>query len=188
MTELVTDRLLMRHWSAADREPFAQMNVDPEVMRYFPALMTRAQSDAFVDKIEARFAGHGHGLWALEVVETGSFIGFTGLIPMPDGVPSAGETEVGWRLVRTAWGHGYATEAARAAVAYAFGEVGLDRLWSMTAVPNEPSRRVMERLGMHLDREFDHPRVPQESGLRRHVLYRLDRPTRALGQQVRVTL
>ncbi|MFC4119329.1 GNAT family N-acetyltransferase [Nonomuraea zeae] len=172
-----TERLIMRRWRAEDREPFAAMNADPQVMEHFPALLTREESDALVDRIEEKFDEHGFGLWALEVRESGHFIGFTGLAWQTFEARFTPAVEIGWRLARPAWGHGYASEAAREAVRYAFGEAGLDDLVSMTAVQNTRSRAVMERLGMTRDPadDFDHPRVPEESGLRRHVLYRLKR-------------
>jgi RimJ/RimL family protein N-acetyltransferase len=174
-----TDRLLMRRWQEPDREPYAALNDDPEVMRYFPGLISRADSDAHVDRMEDHFERHGYGLWALEVMDTGQFIGFTGLAPMPDDLPgglAAGGTEVGWRLARRAWHHGYATEAARAAVEVAFSGLGRPELWSMTAVLNEPSQAVMRRLGMAPHAHFDHPRVPEGHPVRPHVVFRLARP------------
>jgi len=170
-----TERLVMRRWREADREPFAALNGDPETMRYFPSTLDRAESDAVVDRIEDRFNEQGFGLWALELAGTGEFIGFTGLNPMPEGVPGAGGMEVGWRLARQAWHHGYATEAARAALEVAFDGVGLDEIWSMTAVLNEPSQAVMRRLGMTQHAFFEHPRVPEGSPVRPHVAYHLDR-------------
>jgi RimJ/RimL family protein N-acetyltransferase len=171
-----TDRLLMRRWRDADRAPFAALNADPEVMRYFPATLDRATSDSLVHTIEARFDRQGFGLWALEVADTAEFIGFTGLNQMPSGVPGAGGMEVGWRLARPAWHQGYATEAATAAVDVAFNGAGLPELWSMTAVLNEPSQAVMRRLGMTRYTYFDHPRIDPGHPLRRHVVYRLERP------------
>ena len=106
-----TDRLVMRRWLESDRPPFAALNADPETMRFFPQTLDQAASDALADRIEMLFDQEGYGLWALEVARTGEFIGFTGLNPMPDGVPGAGGVEVGWRLARHAWHHGYATEA-----------------------------------------------------------------------------
>jgi RimJ/RimL family protein N-acetyltransferase len=173
----VTDRLLMRRWRDADLEPFAAMNADPEVMRYFPAPLDRPGSDALVERIEGLFERQGFGLWAVEVRKTGAFIGFTGLNLMPDGMPGEGGMEVGWRLVRAAWGQGYATEAARAARDFAFDVVGLEELWSLTAVINTPSIAVMERIGMTRAAIRDHPRVP-EGPLRAHVVYHLDAPVR----------
>jgi RimJ/RimL family protein N-acetyltransferase len=175
-----TSRLLMRRWQDSDREPFADLNGDPETMLYFPSTMDRAASDAFVDRIEGLFDQRGFGLWALEVAETGEFIGFTGLNPMPDGVPGAGGMEVGWRLAKQAWHHGYATEAARAALDVAFSGVGLPEIWSMTAILNEPSQAVMRRLGMTEVTRFDHPNVPDGHRIQPHVLYHLanqEKPT-----------
>jgi RimJ/RimL family protein N-acetyltransferase len=171
-----TDRLLMRRWLESDREPFAALNADPETMLFFPDPLDRAASDTFADRIEERFDQLGYGLWALEVTETGEFIGFTGLNPMPDDVPGAGGVEVGWRLARHAWHHGYATEAARAALGVAFDGVGLSEIWSMTAVLNEPSQAVMRRLGLTWVASFDHPSVPAGHRLQPHVTYHLARP------------
>ena len=168
-----TDRVIMRRWRADDRGPFAAMNADPDVMRYFPAPLDRAASDALMDRIEDLFVRQGFGLWALELASTAEFIGFTGLNPMPPGVPGQGGMEVGWRLARSAWHQGYATEAARAAVAVAFGGAGLAEVWSITAVTNEPSQAVMRRLGMTLHSRFDHPGVEAGHPLRPHVAYRL---------------
>ncbi|UBU16574.1 GNAT family N-acetyltransferase [Nonomuraea gerenzanensis] len=172
-----TERLIMRRWREADREPFAAMNADPEVMEHFPAPLTRAQSDELVDKIEAQFDRLGYSLWALEVRESGEFIGFTGLALQTFEAPFLPAVEIGWRLARPAWGHGYAIEAARRAARYAFEQAGLDGIISMTAVSNVRSQAVMRRLGMTRDpaEDFDHPRVPEDSPLRRHVLYRLRR-------------
>jgi RimJ/RimL family protein N-acetyltransferase len=171
-----TERLLMRRWREADREPFAVLNGDPQTMVYFPSTLDRTGSDALVDRIEQRFEEQGFGLWALEISETGQFIGFTGLNPMPPDVPGAGGMEVGWRLARQAWHHGYATEAARAAVGVAFEGARLTELWSMTAVLNEPSQAVMRRLGMTEVARFEHPRVPAGHRIQPHVTYHLDRP------------
>lgn len=166
---LRTERLLMRRWRDSDREPFAELNGDPETLVYFPRTLDRAASDALVDNLEARFETQGYGLWALEIAETGEFIGFTGLNPMPDNVPGAGGMEIGWRLMRKAWHHGYATEAALAALNVAFAGVGLTEIWSMTARLNEPSQAVMRRIGLTYHCAFEHPRV--EGPLRPHVLY-----------------
>lgn len=166
----------MRRWRDSDRVPYAAMNADPQVMRYLPSTLDRAQSDSHIDQMEQRFQQFGFGLWALELADTAEFIGFTGLNPMPDGVPGAGGMEVGWRLARQAWRHGYATEAARAALGVAFDGAGLDEVWSITAVLNEPSQAVMRRLGMRLHAHFEHPRIPAGHRLRPHVAYRLDRP------------
>jgi RimJ/RimL family protein N-acetyltransferase len=170
---LNTSRLTMRRWRSSDLEPFAAMNADPEVMRYFPAPLDRAASDAFVARIESRFDERGYGLWALEVSATGVFIGFTGLNPMPDGVPGTGGTEVGWRLARSAWGQGYATEAGRAALELAFNSAGLPEVWSLTAEVNAPSIAVMRRLGLSYVTTALHPALDPTSELAPHVFYRI---------------
>jgi RimJ/RimL family protein N-acetyltransferase len=172
---LRTDRLLLRTWRPEDREPFARMNADPEVMEYFVSPLTREQSDAFVDRIEAGFAEHGFGPWAVEHQETGAFIGFAGLLHQTFEAAFTPAFEIGYRLARPAWGRGYATEAAREAVRYGFERAGLAEIVSMTATGNLRSRAVMRKLGMNHDPadDFDHPRVPGGHPLQRHVLYRL---------------
>ena len=171
-----TSRLLMRRWQDSDRAPYAALNADPEVMRFFPSALDRSASEASVDRFEGLFDAQGFGLWALERLDTGTFIGFTGLNPMPPGVPGFGGMEVGWRLARAAWHRGYATEAARRALEVGFGEIGLPEIWSMTAVLNTPSQQVMRADGMSRYSYFDHPRIDVGSPLRNHVLYRLGRP------------
>ncbi|MCU1595746.1 MAG: acetyltransferase, family protein [Frankiales bacterium] len=164
--EIRTARLLLRRWRPEDREPFAALGASPAVMRHFPSTLTREQSDAFVDRIEAHFAEHGYGLWVVEV--DGELAGFTGLM-WQQGLPVDPALEVGWRFAERFWNHGYATEAARAAL-----EVGLEvtpQVISVTAVTNERSWRVMERLGLERVQEFDHPRVEKGHPLERHYLY-----------------
>ena len=168
-----TERLWLRRWRAADRAPFAALNADPEVMRHFQSTLDERAADAFVARHAARLEAQGFGLWAVEVVATGHFIGFVGLNEPTFEADFTPCTEIGWRLARTAWGHGYATEAARAALAVAFGPVGLDEVVSFTTVGNTRSRAVMERLGMTHTEDFDHPRIPEGHPMRRHVLYRL---------------
>ncbi len=174
MSELRTERLLLRRWRASDREPFAALNADPEVMRYFPRPLTRQASDRLAALADADLERQGWGLWALEQRATGRFLGFTGLAHPAFEASFTPAVEVGWRLARAAWGCGFATEAARAAAAFAFAELGLDELVSFTAESNARSRAVMRRLGMQHDPadDFDHPHV-SEGELRRHVLYRL---------------
>jgi ribosomal-protein-alanine N-acetyltransferase len=171
--DIRTDRLLMRRWRDEDRAAFAAMNADPVVMEHMIAPLTREQSDAFVDRIEAHFAEHGYGLWALED-DTG-FIGFTGLMWAGFEASFTPALEVGWRLATPAWGKGYATEAATAALVRGFEEV--DSVVSFTSLTNVRSWRVMERLGLRRETEFDHPRVPDGHPAKRHYLYRADRQT-----------
>jgi RimJ/RimL family protein N-acetyltransferase len=170
-----TDRLLLRRWRDDDREPFARMNADPAVMEHFPAPLTREQSEEMIDRVEAHFEERGFGLWALEVTRTGEFIGFTGLATPRFEADFLPAVEIGWRLARPAWGHGYATEAARRALRVAFSDAGLTEVVSFTTVGNLRSRAVMERIGLTRDPagDFDHPLVPAGHPQRPHVLYRL---------------
>jgi RimJ/RimL family protein N-acetyltransferase len=178
MTVLNTERLTLRPWQDLDREPFAELNADSEVMRYFPATLTREQSDALVDRIATAFDQQGWGLWALQERASGRFLGFTGLAAVAFTAAFTPATEVGWRLRHDAWGHGYATEAARAALDFAFAWLGLQQVISFTASANRRSRSVMTRLGMRHDPadDFDHPALPDGHPLRRHVLYRIGTP------------
>lgn len=187
--ELRTGRLLLRRFREQDRAPFAALNADPRVMEHFVAPLDRAASDAFIDRIEQRRDERGYSLWAVEVTApadplAGRFIGFVGLWDAAFDAPFTPAVEVGWRLAADAWGHGYATEAATAAVADGFARVGLPEIVSFTAVVNHPSRAVMERIGMvrDPDGDFAHPNVPEGHPIRPHVLYRFpDLPARREG-------
>jgi RimJ/RimL family protein N-acetyltransferase len=178
VTEFCTPRLLLRHWRESDREPWALMGTDPEVMQHFPALLTRAESDTFVDRVGADLERRGWGLWAIEELATGRFLGFTGLNVPRFEAAFTPAVEVGWRLRRDAWSQGFATEAARGALTVAFDDLGLDELVSFTATTNVRSQAVMRPIGMTTDPEedFDHPALAETSPLRRHVLYRLRNP------------
>ena len=175
--EIQTERLILRGWRVADLVPFAAMNADPEVMEHFPSLLSREDSDAFVGRQVDGWAANGFGLWVVERSADGAFLGFTGLARPRFDAPFMPAVEVGWRFARAAWGQGYATEAARAAVAHGFEVVGLDQIVSFTSPANVRSWRVMERIGMAHDAadDFDHPRLPEGHPLRRHLLYRLRR-------------
>ncbi|MFJ2776486.1 GNAT family N-acetyltransferase [Kitasatospora sp. NPDC087315] len=178
MPELRTDRLVLRDWREADLGPWAAMNADPEVREYFPGVLTREQSEASAARFQADLDQRGWGWWAVEVVATGEFIGFTGLDPVDDGMPFTG-VEAGWRLARSSWGHGYATEAALAVVDFGFEALALPELLAVTTATNLRSQAVMRRLGMTHDpaEDFDDPDVP-EGPLRRNVVYRLVRGAR----------
>ena len=171
--KLPTPRLLLRQWQPSDLEPFAAMNSDADVMRYYPTPWTREQSDAFAQRVMRLIDERGWGFWAVEERASGRFIGFVGRHVPSDELPFSPCVEVGWRLTKPYWGLGYATEAAQSAIAFGFQQLRLPEVVAFTAIANLKSRAVMERLGMRLDSEFDHPQVPVESGLRRHVLYRL---------------
>lgn len=176
--ELTTSRLFLRGWRESDRAPYAALNADPEVMRHFPTTLTAAQSDEMVARIEAGWAANSFGLWAVETLAAGEFIGFVGLAAPTWTAHFTPCVEVGWRLGRQHWGQGYASEAAHAALAFAFEHVALpnDEVVSFTPRENLRSQRVMHKIGMVLDpsREFDHPLTPGWAQ-QRHVLYAIER-------------
>lgn len=168
---LRTERLILRPWRESDLEPFAALNNDPIVMEHFPARQSRAESDATVGRVREHFEREGFGLWAVEVPGVAPFIGFTGL-QRPSFMPVV---EVGWRLAKEYWSAGYATEAARASLAWGFANLELDEIVAMVVPNNVRSQRVMAKLGMTRDpsADFDHPRIPKGSPVRRHWLFRL---------------
>ncbi|HEY7450549.1 MAG TPA: GNAT family N-acetyltransferase [Vicinamibacterales bacterium] len=174
--ELETDRLRLRQWALADREPFAALNADPRVMEHFPAVLTQDESDALVSLCEAHFEKHGFGLWVVEIRRVTPFAGFLGLSVPNFQAHFTPCVEIGWRLAADYWGHGYATEGARAVLSFGFQVLELPEIVSFTVPGNLRSRRVMEKIGMTYDRadDFDHPNVAQPA-LRRHVLYRIAR-------------
>lgn len=174
---LRTARLILRNWRPEDFEPWAALNADPEVMRHFPAMLTRVEADAMAARNRDHIDQHGFGLWAVERREDGAFLGFTGLMTLRESNPLAPGVEAGWRLARHAWGQGYATEAARAAMDDGFTRLGLAQIVAFTAVPNLPSQAVMARLGMtrRPDLDFDHPMLPPGHVLERHLVWSQDR-------------
>ena len=165
-------RVLLRQWRDDDREPYAAINADPEVMRHLGGLRSRAESDGFIDWASALIADRGWGLWAVEVIGESPFVGVVGLNETRQ--PDNG-VEVSWKLAREHWGHGFASEAAREAVRFGFEQLDLDEIVSMTVPANARSRRVMERLGMTHDPNDDFDRLEMHAELTRHVLYRLRR-------------
>jgi RimJ/RimL family protein N-acetyltransferase len=169
--------VVLREWVLDDLAPFAALNADPRVMEHYPSPLTRAESDTFVrERIIPQFAERGFGLWAVSVPGIAPFIGYVGLDVPTFETEFTPCVEIGWRLAFPHWGNGYATEAARVAIAFGFAEAGLDEIVSFTVPANRRSVAVMERLGMAYVGEFDHPRLPEGHRLRRHVLYRLSQP------------
>ncbi|WP_197493966.1 GNAT family N-acetyltransferase [Lewinella sp. 4G2] len=174
---LTTERLLLRSWRDTDLAPFAAMNADPAVRRYFPGLQTKVESDASVRRFRAHDEEHGFTFWAAELREAGAFIGFVGMVvpgaylPLPTGC-----VEIGWRLATEHWGKGYATEAARACVEYAFGELKVPAVAAITTVENQPSINVMKKLGMVYHGEFLHPKIDPTDPIAPHVAYVVERP------------
>ncbi|MEU4144834.1 GNAT family N-acetyltransferase [Streptomyces parvulus] len=177
MTELRTDRLVLRPWRASDLAPWAAMNADPDVREHLGEPLTREQSDASVAAFRADFERRGYGWWAVEVRDTDEFIGFAGLDEVDDGLPFTG-VEIGWRLARSSWGRGYATEAARAVLAHGFGTLALPEILAVTTTANVRSQAVMRRLGMTRNPadDFDDPTAP-EGPLRPNVLFRIAAPS-----------
>jgi RimJ/RimL family protein N-acetyltransferase len=169
-----TERLVLRRWRVEDSEPFAALNADPAVMEYFPSTLSRRESDGLIGWIEAGFADHEFGLWALEMKANREFIGFTGLSVPSFEAPFTPTVEVGWRLARGAWGNGFASEAAQASLHEGFVKHRLPEIVSFTYEKNTRSRAVMERLNMTRDPrdDFDHPAL-EGHRFARHVLYRL---------------
>ncbi|HWE84016.1 MAG TPA: GNAT family N-acetyltransferase [Terracidiphilus sp.] len=172
--KIETARLTLRRWHDSDREPFARINSDPRVMEYFPAPLTRAESDGFIARIEAHFEQHGFGLWAAELSDTGTFLGYIGLSVPAFQAHFTPCVEIGWRLDAEHWGHGLATEGASAVLDYAFTQLALPEVVSLTTPANVRSISVMEKLGMTRNPadDFDHPNLPVGHPLRRHVLHR----------------
>jgi RimJ/RimL family protein N-acetyltransferase len=172
---LETARLRLRRWRESDAAAFAALNSDPQVMEYFPAVLSEAECAFVLEQIEAGFELNGFGIWALEELDGGRFIGLTGLSVVPFAAAFTPAVEVGWRLVREAWGRGYATEAAAAALGFGFEQAGLAEIVSFTSSTNVRSIAVMERLGMHRDDagDFAHPQIDAGHVLAPHVLYRL---------------
>jgi ribosomal-protein-alanine N-acetyltransferase len=175
--ELRTKRTLLRAWKDSDLPAWCEMNADPAVRRHFPSVHTQEEALGEAGRIRASIAQRGWGCWALEIPGVLPFAGFVGLLVPAFEAHFVPAVEVGWRLPQSAWGKGYASEAAQAAVQFAFDVLDLEEIVSMTIPANEPSQRVMRRLGMRRDPadDFDHPRVPAGHAMQRHVLYRLDR-------------
>jgi ribosomal-protein-alanine N-acetyltransferase len=168
-----TERLILRTWHHDDRRPFSLMNADPEVMEFFPKLLTSAESDAFVDRIESGMRERGYGLWATELKGAGRFMGFIGFnyTDFPsDFTPCI---EIGWRLAGEFWGMGYATEGARACLDFGFGTLDFAEVYSFTSASNIRSESVMKKIGMKKVKDFKHPKLDASNPLCDHVLYRI---------------
>src|SRR5271165_5968149 len=173
-----TPRLILRPWRESDLPLFAELNADPIAMRFLRSVLTREESDAYVRRAQRHLADHGFCKWAVEAPGVAPFIGAVGLSLVRFNPSFTPAVEVAWRLNRRFWGQGYVTEAARAAIADGFDRVGLKEIVAITTLGNIQSQRVMERLGMTRAIEFDHPSLPEDSPLRRHILYRLQPPGR----------
>jgi ribosomal-protein-alanine N-acetyltransferase len=170
---LTSERLMLRPWRDEDLDPLFAINGDPESMRYFAATMNRAESDAWAARLRAHFAEHGWGKWVVEEAATGDFVGVVGLMTIPWQADFTPAVEIGWRIGARFRRQGYAEEAARAALAYGFGTLGLASIVAFTVPGNTASWMLMEKLGMTAVGEFEHPRLPEGHHYRRHLLYRM---------------
>ncbi|WP_039356972.1 GNAT family N-acetyltransferase [Candidatus Protochlamydia amoebophila] len=171
-----TERLVLRQWCEDDLEPFAKLNADPRVMEWFPSTLSRLESDDLAKRISPKLQEQGWGLWAVSIPDISSFIGFIGLAVPTFNAHFTPAVEVGWRLAYEYWGKGYATEGALAALKYGYEALNLKEIVSFTTVANQRSRHVMEKIGMHHDPkgDFDHPKLPKDHLLKKHVLYRMN--------------
>ncbi|WP_414931208.1 GNAT family N-acetyltransferase [Vibrio europaeus] len=175
---LETKRLRLRQWKDSDIEPYCQINANEQVMRYFPSVMTNEETLAQVGRARSYIDKNGYGFWAVELKSTQEFIGFVGLLAQSEesGLPNTPFVEIGWRLDSKHWGKGYAPEAAQAALEFAFTELKLEQVYSFTALPNLPSQRVMEKIGMiNSGQDFDHPKLAKGHELERHCLFKITR-------------
>jgi RimJ/RimL family protein N-acetyltransferase len=168
-------RIRLRPWGEEDREAFAAMNADPEVMRHFTKTLDRAESDSFMERINAHQAEHGYSFWAIERHGEPGAIGLCGLARVPWEASFTPAVEIGWRLATAHQRQGYAEEAARITLAHGFGPLELSEIVAFTIPGNIRSWGLMERLGMRRDGGFEHPRLPEGHLMRQHVLYRLTR-------------
>lgn len=174
--QLETSRLILRQWKPSDLKPFAHLNTDPEVMLYFPSTLSTQQSDLLAEKFQDLISCYGWGMWAVKLKENQQFIGFVGLADQPEKFSFSPCVEIGWRLDRHYWNKGYATEAAQACLKFAFEQLTLEQIVAFTAVSNQASEKVMQRLGMHYVCLFKHPALDRQHVLAEHVLYRIVNP------------
>jgi len=173
--EIETERLILRRWREEDKLPFAKLNADPLVMKYFSEVLTTKKSNELADRCETLITKNGWGFWAVETISDNRFIGFTGLNQPEYELPVNSCVEIGWRFSAEAWGQGYATEAAKACLDFAFQNLVLDEVYSFSTVSNQKSRAVMERLNMvNQNLNFNHPLVPDNDKLQEHVLYKIE--------------
>lgn len=171
-----SERLGFREWQASDLEPFAALNADEEVMEFFPKKLTQEQTELFIDISTAHFQAHGFGWYAVDLLETGRFIGFIGFQHVKFDAPFTPAIEVGWRLDKDYWNQGLATEGAKACLQHGWEKLDFETVHSFTASVNKRSARVMQKIGMHYESNFMHPKVEKGHLLEEHVLYRIDRP------------
>ena len=172
---LETPRLILRVWQPGDSEPYIALNADPQVMEFFPSLLSREETLAQISRITMAIAENGYGFFAIERKDNHQFIGFAGLNYVTFASDFTPCTEIGWRLSRGNWGYGFATEAASACLEFGFDKLNLDRIYAFTALNNVRSENVMKKIGMQKIGTFDHPLVPVDSHVKEHLLYKINR-------------
>ncbi|WP_413284352.1 GNAT family N-acetyltransferase [Vibrio sp. MA40-2] len=172
--ELKTNRLILRAWKPSDYQEFAKMTSDSKVMKYFPSILSEIESNQLADKIRRLIDKNGWGFWALELKSSSEFIGFVGLHYQDQAIPESPFIEIGWRLSANHWGHGYAPEAATKALKFAFEQLQQPAVYAFTTVTNQPSRRVMQKIGMiNTNKNFSHPQLSEDHPLAKHCLYKI---------------
>ncbi len=173
MVEILTPRLKLREWKEEDKAPFFRLNSDPRVMKFMPKVLSKEESEQFVERIKIRFREDGYSFFAVELIENQTFIGLIGLSTPKFDTFFTPCVEIGWRLAHDYWGNGYATEGAKASLEYGFQKLNLSEIVSFTVPQNLRSRQVMERLGMHYVDEFNHPLLLRGHSLEKHLLYKI---------------
>ena len=178
-----TDRLILRPFEPRDLDAYAAMNADPQVMRFYPMTYSREKSADSMANCQESWETQGYGFSAVTDKE-GAFLGLCGLSLFSAESPFSPKVEIGWRLTPAAWGKGYASEAAKGWLKFGFEQKGLDQIVSFTAVPNKPSAKVMQRIGMtrHEAWDFDMPFLPIEHRLAAHITYRMTREDYLKGE------
>ncbi len=168
-----TDRLILRPWRDDDILPFFEINSDREVMEFLPKCLSLEETRQFYNRIVAEHNACGYGLYAVELKNSGSFIGYVGFHNFDFDAAFSPGVEIGWRLARAYWNQGYATEAAKACIAHAQKHALFDEIYSFTTISNHRSERVMQKIGMERLGTFSHPALPKDHRLAPHVLYKL---------------
>ncbi len=168
-----SERLGFRNWIENDRAEFALLNADPEVMAHFPNTLTTEASNALLDRLQDHFEHHGYTYFAVEILETGAFIGFIGMAYQDYESAVTPATDIGWRLKKSAWGKGYATEGAKRCLKYAFEEHALERIIATCTLQNKSSENVMQKIGMTRKGKFDHPKLENFPALKTCLWYEI---------------
>ena len=176
-----TERLVLRTWRDSDVAPLLEICRDPKVMEFLGPLQTEDEIRAAIARQRAHQEQLGHCYWAIELKSDAEMLGFCGIQPEPAGIPLAGLPDIGWRLGYSHWNKGYAREAAQASLDWGFANLTDNEIWAITVPANRRSWGLMERLGMQRqhDLDFDHPSVPDDSPLKRHITYCIQRPAGA---------